>query len=318
MPSFKASDELTSKPAWLTAAQQTNCHGADAAETGSSGLVMHQGWTVPAGGNGNPFAQRETIACANMISDIGAGDDGIWSGIGGGGSTAPAMTKMIWSDAPTGYSTDTWGSGENRDASGMTGTLGQNPYDSTYGELNGSHSLWSHTNYPRTGSGFLAQQQYSGGDWYEADPMENFNKNIWSTFEAGISSTQGENYRYTENYNPMPYTLRLYPKTLPYGQSITYPAGITLDLPLQMEKFFVGQYTNNTTYQSGWYFTLVQADMDFTQPAWLLHTFDAEAGEIARWVTILGEWASSGMFTASWDWAIDESSVPTTGWSSGP
>jgi len=75
MPSFKASDELTSKPAWLTAADQLTCFGADSAETGSSGLVMHQGWTVPQGGNDNVLAQRETIACVNMTSDIGSGDD---------------------------------------------------------------------------------------------------------------------------------------------------------------------------------------------------------------------------------------------------
>ena len=75
MPSFKASDELTSKPAWLTAADQLTCFGADAAETALSGLVMHQGWTVPAGGNGNALAQRETIACVNMTSDIDTDTD---------------------------------------------------------------------------------------------------------------------------------------------------------------------------------------------------------------------------------------------------
>jgi hypothetical protein len=88
MPSFKATDTIASKPAWLSTAQQTDCHGADPTETGSSGLVMHQGWTVPAGGNANPLAQRETIACVNMISDIGAGDDtafGLVAGGGGGG-----------------------------------------------------------------------------------------------------------------------------------------------------------------------------------------------------------------------------------------
>ena len=75
MSSFKATDDVTSKPSWLTSAQKINCHGADASETGPSGLVMHQGWTVPAGGTDNVLAQRETIACVNMTSDIGGDDD---------------------------------------------------------------------------------------------------------------------------------------------------------------------------------------------------------------------------------------------------
>jgi len=102
MPSFKATDAETSKPAWLTAAQKTDCHGADAAETGSSGLVMHQGWTVPQGGNDNVLAQRETLACMNMTSDIGAGDDGIWDGTGGGGGggTSYSFVPMEWTDRP--------------------------------------------------------------------------------------------------------------------------------------------------------------------------------------------------------------------------
>jgi len=95
MPSYKATDTETSKPSWLTSAQKTDCHGADAAETGSSGLVMHQGWTIPAGGNANPLAQRETIACVNMTSDIGSGDDtvlGVVAGGGGGGGGGGAST----------------------------------------------------------------------------------------------------------------------------------------------------------------------------------------------------------------------------------
>ena len=75
MPLFKASDESNSKPKWLTASEKTNCLGADATEAGASALVMHQGWTVSAGGNGNPNAQRETLACVNMTSDIGTSDD---------------------------------------------------------------------------------------------------------------------------------------------------------------------------------------------------------------------------------------------------
>jgi hypothetical protein len=297
MPSFKASDELTSKPAWLTAAQQTDCHGADAAETGTSGLVMHQGWTVPQGGNDNVLAQRETIACVNMTSDIGAADDDIWAGTGGGGSSAPAMTKMIWNDAPAGYSTDTWGSS-------------QNSGDSSYGELNSSSHNLLNVN-AKIGTGFLAQQQYSGGDWYAGGTdgnVEFFANNIWRILDPLT------NYRWcgpASSYgNPMPYTLRLYPVTLPANQSIVYPAGITLDLTLQMESWYTGMAEpepGSGHYHSGWYFTLAESSMDFTQDAWVLHALDPN--EVSRWTAILGEWSTSGMMGVSWDWAIDASGI---------
>ena len=63
---------------------------ADATETAASAKVAHQGWTIPAGGNGNPNAMRETIIAMNIGSDIGTDDDaglGIGGGGGGGGAT---------------------------------------------------------------------------------------------------------------------------------------------------------------------------------------------------------------------------------------
>tara|TARA_B100000131_G_C18014097_1_gene571763 strand:- start:3 stop:965 length:963 start_codon:yes stop_codon:yes gene_type:complete len=60
---------------------------ADSTETAASSRVAHQGWTIPAGGNGNPNAMRETVIAMNIGSDIGADDDaglGV-SGAGGGG-----------------------------------------------------------------------------------------------------------------------------------------------------------------------------------------------------------------------------------------
>jgi hypothetical protein len=75
MPLYKATDEASSKPKWLTSSEKTNCLGADATETGASTTIMHQGWTVPAGGNGNTGAQRETLVCLKMTTDVGAGDD---------------------------------------------------------------------------------------------------------------------------------------------------------------------------------------------------------------------------------------------------
>lgn len=75
MPLFKASDESNSKPKWLTASEKTNCLAADATETAASTRVNHQGWTVPAGGNDNADAMRETLVCVNMTSDVGGGDD---------------------------------------------------------------------------------------------------------------------------------------------------------------------------------------------------------------------------------------------------
>ena len=65
---------------------------ADATETAASAKVAHQGWTIPAGGNDNPNAMRETIIAMNIGSDIGTDDD---AGLGvGGGSSGPTYTKM--------------------------------------------------------------------------------------------------------------------------------------------------------------------------------------------------------------------------------
>lgn len=76
MSLFGSVDQASDKPKWLTAAEKTNCLGADATETAvqaTSGKVAHQGWTVPAGGNGNVNAQRETLVCCHITSD--ASDD---------------------------------------------------------------------------------------------------------------------------------------------------------------------------------------------------------------------------------------------------
>ena len=65
---------------------------ADATETAASAKVAHQGWTIPAGGNGNPNAMRETIIAMNIGSDIGTDDDaGLGIGGGGGGVTYTTM-----------------------------------------------------------------------------------------------------------------------------------------------------------------------------------------------------------------------------------
>ena len=72
---------------------------ADATETAASAKVAHQGWTIPAGGNDNPNAMRETIIAMNIGSDIGTDDD---AGLGvGGGSSATSYFLTI---GPSGVS----------------------------------------------------------------------------------------------------------------------------------------------------------------------------------------------------------------------
>ena len=71
---------------------------ADATETAASSRVAHQGWTIPAGGNGNPNAMRETVIAMNIGSDIGADDDaglGV-SGAGGGGGGGGATYTTLY------------------------------------------------------------------------------------------------------------------------------------------------------------------------------------------------------------------------------
>ena len=70
---------------------------ADATETTASNKVAHQGWTIPAGGNDNPNAMRETIIAMNIGSDIGTDDDaGLGIGGGGGGGGAPTSGTSIF------------------------------------------------------------------------------------------------------------------------------------------------------------------------------------------------------------------------------
>ena len=66
---------------------------ADATETAASNKVAHQGWTIPAGGNDNPNAMRETVIAMNIGSDIGTDDDA-GLGVGGGSSSGPTYTTF--------------------------------------------------------------------------------------------------------------------------------------------------------------------------------------------------------------------------------
>tara|TARA_Y100001963_G_scaffold81863_1_gene113535 strand:+ start:221 stop:919 length:699 start_codon:yes stop_codon:yes gene_type:complete len=79
MALWGATDQTSDKPKWLTTTEKADCLGADTTETTASTKIMHQGWTVPAGGNGNPDAQRETLVTVNLTTDVGASDD---SGLG--------------------------------------------------------------------------------------------------------------------------------------------------------------------------------------------------------------------------------------------
>ena len=75
---------------------------ADATETAASSRVAHQGWTIPAGGNGNPNAMRETIIAMNIGSDIGTDDDaGLGIGGGGGGGGGVTYTTLYHSNNTT-------------------------------------------------------------------------------------------------------------------------------------------------------------------------------------------------------------------------
>ena len=74
MALWGATDQSSDKPKWLTTTEKTDCLGADETETTASLKIMHKGWTVSAGGNGNPDAQRETLVCVKLSGDT-AGDD---------------------------------------------------------------------------------------------------------------------------------------------------------------------------------------------------------------------------------------------------
>ena len=75
MALWGVTDAAGSKPKWLTASEKTSCLAADATETAASTRVNHQGWTVPAGGNDNANAMRETLVCVNVTTDDGTNDD---------------------------------------------------------------------------------------------------------------------------------------------------------------------------------------------------------------------------------------------------
>lgn len=78
---------------------------ADATETAASAKVAHQGWTIPAGGNGNPNAMRETIIAMNIGSDIGTDDDAGLGVGGGGGGGYPGTSYLLTLDGGgVGYS----------------------------------------------------------------------------------------------------------------------------------------------------------------------------------------------------------------------
>ncbi len=97
MALWGATDQTSDKPKWLTTTEKTDCLGADTTETTASTKIMHQGWTVPAGGNGNPDAQRETLVTVNITTDVGASDD---SGLG---LPEPGTRYMITMDNGSGW-----------------------------------------------------------------------------------------------------------------------------------------------------------------------------------------------------------------------
>ena len=83
---------------------------ADATETAASAKVAHQGWTIPAGGNGNPNAMRETIIAMNIGSDIGTDDDaGLGIGGGGGGGGVTYTTLYHTNNTTPNAGSHTWG-----------------------------------------------------------------------------------------------------------------------------------------------------------------------------------------------------------------
>ena len=121
---------------------------ADATETTASNKVAHQGWTIPAGGNDNPNAMRETIIAMNIGSDIGTDDDaglGIGGSGGGGGygfniSGATPISNFVLSQY------------------GGTGPAGPNVTPIEYDSVNGYWELNIH----QSGSDMNAW-----GDWLE-------------------------------------------------------------------------------------------------------------------------------------------------------
>lgn len=103
----------------IAKAEESDILGADSVETAASNIIAHQGWTVPAGGNGNSDAMRETLICMNMEVDE-VTDDDVELGIGAGGTpyaewdngwTSPGYPnggsfKSLW-DA-NGYDLNNW------------------------------------------------------------------------------------------------------------------------------------------------------------------------------------------------------------------
>ena len=100
---FSKDDTLAGRPGFIKkfvksyGATENDILAADATETNASNKVAHQGWTIPAGGNGNPNAMRETIIAMGIGSDIGTDDDaglGIGGGSGGEGYDISGATPI--------------------------------------------------------------------------------------------------------------------------------------------------------------------------------------------------------------------------------
>jgi len=92
-------DTLEGRPDFIKkfVTSESDILAADATETAASSRVAHQGWTIPAGGNDNPNAMRETIIAMNIGSDIGTDDD---AGLGIGASA----TSYFLTIGPSGVS----------------------------------------------------------------------------------------------------------------------------------------------------------------------------------------------------------------------
>jgi len=92
-------DTLEGRPDFIKkfVTSESDILAADATETAASSKVAHQGWTIPAGGNDNPNAMRETIIAMNIGSDIGTDDD---AGLGIGASA----TSYFLTIGPSGVS----------------------------------------------------------------------------------------------------------------------------------------------------------------------------------------------------------------------
>lgn len=73
-PLWGTTDKVTNKPKFLTDDQNApdnmkkqECVGLDDDEIDfDDSVAQHAGWTVPAGGNDNTDAQRETLACVTF------------------------------------------------------------------------------------------------------------------------------------------------------------------------------------------------------------------------------------------------------------